>query len=83
MVWAIGARTSGGAGTRHLTPLLTSPLEGGRDELGEGWRDKFLWVGALALGLVEGVVCQGVGLAVEVARDVANFKLLELIGEPE
>ena len=42
MAWAIGdvrgrsgARTAGGAGAWLLTPHLTSPLEGGRDELGE------------------------------------------------
>ena len=33
--WAIGARTISG-GSWRPTPHLTSPLEGGRDELGKG-----------------------------------------------
>ena len=33
---AIGAGATGGGGSAPLTPHLTSPLEGGRDELGEG-----------------------------------------------
>ena len=33
--WAIGAHRAGG-GSVHPTPHLTSPLEGGRDELGKG-----------------------------------------------
>ena len=32
---AEGARATSGGGSRPLTPHLTSPLEGGRDELGE------------------------------------------------
>ena len=32
----VGGAT-GGVGLRRSTPHLASPLEGGRDELGEGW----------------------------------------------
>ena len=35
--WAIEACRTGGGGSRRSTPHLTSPLEGGRDELGKGW----------------------------------------------
>ena len=31
-----GARTIGGVGSVRRTPHLTSPLKGGRDELGKG-----------------------------------------------
>ena len=34
LAWAIGACRTDGGGSRPLTPHLTSPLEGGRDELG-------------------------------------------------
>ena len=36
--WAIGACRTGGGGSVPLTPHLTSPLRGGRDEL--GWSTK-------------------------------------------
>ena len=42
--WAIGACRAGGGGSRCSTPHLTSPLEGGRDELGKGW--VLGWVGS-------------------------------------
>ena len=35
--WVIGAGTTGGSCSLPPTPHLTSPLEGGRDELGKGW----------------------------------------------
>ena len=35
--WAIGVRCDWCAGSWLRTPHLTSPLEGGRDELGKGW----------------------------------------------
>ena len=34
--WAIGVRRDWCGGSRRSTPHLTSPLEGGRDELGRG-----------------------------------------------
>ena len=36
-VWVIGARRDWCVGLRHSTPHLTSPLEGGRDELEKEW----------------------------------------------
>ena len=35
-VWAVGVLVAGGVRSLPLTPHLTSPLEGGRDEIGEG-----------------------------------------------
>ena len=35
--WAPIAHSAAGAGTLRPTPLLVSPLEGGRDELGKDW----------------------------------------------
>ena len=36
VVWVIGRETTGGGGLWRPTPHLTSPLKGGRDELGKG-----------------------------------------------
>ena len=43
-VWAIGVLAAGGVCSLPLTPHLTSPLVGGRDELGKGW--VLGWVGS-------------------------------------
>ena len=42
--WATVACSTAGAGTLRPTPLLVSPLEGGRDELGKEW--VLGWVGS-------------------------------------
>ena len=47
VVWRSGCGVTGVARSRRSTPHLTSPLEGGRDELGKGW-----WVPACA-GMTE------------------------------
>ena len=42
-VRAIGAQRDWRGGSRRSTPHLTSPLEGGRDELGKGGRALDQW----------------------------------------
>ena len=57
--WAIGACRAGGGGSWLRTPHLTSPLKGGRDELGKGEQAK--WVLATGVLAPEGEGEVGLG----------------------
>ena len=65
VVRAIGAQRDWCAGSRRSTPHLTSPLEGGRDELGKWGRVLGGWLVPACAGTTE----RGAARAIEAQRD--------------